>query len=135
MAGGLQPWPAMQSLRTILAVSAVAFGLVAFVHTGWLTPDWTDPAARLAEGLIAADLVVCLVITYRWPRTARPVALVGQVLALLFTMLGATITLLVGGPRMVIEVGYHLVLIGLLVVGIVIAWRMPATSGADAVRS
>ena len=122
----------MQSLRTILLVSALAFGLVAFIHTGWLFPNWTDPTARLAEGLIAADLVVLLAVTFLWPVAARPVALVGLVLALLFTLLGATITLLVGGPRVVIEVGYHLVLIGLLVAGIVIAWRMPARSGADA---
>jgi hypothetical protein len=114
------------TLRTIIAVAAASLLIAASLHAGILIRGPFNQAA-LYETSIAVVLVVGLALTFIGPRAARRAGLVAQAFALAGACVGLYLSLRGIGPNTVLDVIYHVGLIGLLVVGLVVAWRLKAT--------
>lgn len=113
------------TLVAILAVEILLFAGAALVHAGVLIGGHEHGQARTAEGVIAAVLALGLVICLLRPAAARTTALVVQGFALLGTLVGV-FTIAVGiGPQTLADNAFHGLLLVVLVVGLVTAWRAP----------
>ena len=120
----------MTALRTLLFLEAASLVGAAILHTGALTGGPPDDAAMYETG-IAVILAVGLGITFIQTGWARLTGLVVQAIALVGASIGTYATLRGFGPSSPLDVVYHVVLIGLIVAGLAVAWRLPA-SGREA---
>jgi hypothetical protein len=111
----------MGVIRVYLLVEAVSFAVASLIHSGKLIRGYEHPQARIAEGVIASVLFVGLVLTGIRPTWLRKVGLWAQGFALLGTLVGI-FTIVIGvGPRTVLDIGYHIGIVVVLVLGLRIA--------------
>jgi hypothetical protein len=110
-------------VRSFLAVQAAVFAIAALLHAGMLAGGYEHERARTAETVIAAVLLAGLVATFVAPAVARPAALAAQGFALLGTMVGL-VTIAIGiGPRTLVDLALHAMMIALLATGLIVTAR------------
>jgi peptidoglycan/LPS O-acetylase OafA/YrhL len=108
-------------LRSLLALEALMFLVAAAIHLGALAEGYGHRRAGTAETVIAVVLLAGLACTWGKPPWPRNAAVAVQAFALLGVLVGL-FTIAVGvGPRTVPDVAYHLVVLGVLVVGLAAA--------------
>ena len=112
------------ALRWIMAVAALSLLVAAALHAGLVLPGPFNDAAMYETG-VASVLIVGLGLTFIEPAWARWGGLGASVLALAGASIGLYIALRGLGPNTVADIVYHVALIALLLVGIVVAWRVP----------
>lgn len=118
----------IQTIRFFLLFEAVTFAAAALVHVGVGIDGYEHREAGLAESVIGAVLLIGLALTWVRPAWTRRVGLVTQGFALLGTLVGL-FTIVVGvGPRTVPDIVYHVAIVAVLVWGLVVAKRTPASA-------
>ena len=116
-----------QEIRLFLLFEAACFALAALVHFGVLVHGYQHPYAPFAESLIAVVLMVGLALTWVWPEQTRSIGIVVQAFALLGTLVGLYTIAIGVGPRTVPDLAFHLSIVIVLILGLFVAARAPAT--------
>jgi hypothetical protein len=116
-------------LRWIMGVAAISLLAAASLHAGLVIPGRFDQAAMYETG-VAAILLIGLGLTLLGPGWARWGALVAIVLALGGASIGLYLALRGIAPNTMLDIVYHLGLLGLLLAGLVVAWRLPSARSA-----
>ena len=112
-----------KTLGLFMVVEAATFVVAAAIHGGLLIGSHEHREARIAETVIAVVLLAAAALTWMRPRSARPTGLAAQGFALVGTLVGI-FTIIVGiGPRSTLDIVYHVVIAGVLVCGLAVAWR------------
>jgi hypothetical protein len=116
----------VQPLRVLMLVEAASLVGVAALHSAVLTDGRYNQAA-IYEGSIAVILGIGLALTFIGPSVAWAVGIVAQAVAIAGASIG--FYLAVGGiaPNSIPDIVYHVVLIALLAIGLVAAWRVRST--------
>lgn len=114
-------------MRALLGVEGISFLLAAMVHAGILIQGYAHREAMIAESIIGIVLLGGLTMTWIRPRSTFSIAVVVQAFALFWTLVGAWMIIVGIGPRTVPDIVYHVVIIGMLVVGLGVAWRARGT--------
>lgn len=112
-------------LRLLMLAQIALFAFAAGVHAG-IGRSETDPAAAVAESIIALVLAGGLILGLVRPAEARTSALVSQGFALAGTLLGLTLVLTVG-PTHTFDVVMHSTMLVALTTGLLLIWRQPFT--------
>lgn len=113
------------ALRGIMAVAALSLLAAAALHAGLVIPGPFDDAAMYETG-VAAVLILGIGATFISPAWARWGGLVVTVFALAGASIGLYMALRGLAPNTAPDVVYHVALIGLLLVGVAVAWRGPS---------
>ncbi|HET6567963.1 MAG TPA: hypothetical protein VFG50_08355 [Rhodothermales bacterium] len=112
-----------QTIRFFLLFEAATFIIASLAHSGVLVTGYEHRAARIAEGVIAAVLVIGLLVSWIRPAWTRAAGLAAQTFSLLGTLVGV-FTIIIGvGPQTVSDVVYHVFIIVVLAWGLVVAAR------------
>jgi hypothetical protein len=119
----------MTLLRWIMAVAAASLLVAAAFHSGTVIPGPLDTAAYYETG-IAVILVVGLVQTFVAPSAARWIGVVALAISLAGASVGLYLALRGLGPNTVPDIVYHVALVALLLIGLVVAWRVPPQSAS-----
>lgn len=110
-------------LQGLLGFEVVLYLLPSLMHRGLLIPDHQHPQAAIAESVIAAILFVGLLGTLLRPRTIRAIGLAVQTIALLGTLVGATMIAIGVGPQSRLDIAIHTLMLATLLVGLFLFWR------------
>lgn len=116
-------------IRAFLAFEAIAFGVASLIHRGLLVEGFADPAASTAEGIIGVVLALGLALSFFVPGRTRLLGLLAQGFAILGTSIGVYLVIRGVGPNTVPDVIFHVGIYLVLLVGFVLAWRVPAAVG------
>ena len=116
----------IERIRLFLAIEILVFASAALVHSGWLIGGYEDAGAGIAESVIAIVLLAGLVVSWIRPASTRDAGIAVQAFGLLGTCVGTALLIFVG-PRTVLDVVYHVVMLALLVWGLAVALRSPAS--------
>ena len=112
------------TLRLIMALAAASLLVAAALHAGLVIEGPMDQAAMYETG-VAVILIIGLAMTFIGPAWARWGGLAATVLALGGASIGLYVALRGIGPNTLADMIYHVALIALLLLGIVVAWRIP----------
>lgn len=116
----------VQTIQLFMLFEAVTFVAASLIHSGVLITGYEDPAARIAEGIIAAVLIAGLLLSLVRPAWTRWVGLAAQGFALLGTLVGI-FTIAIGiGPSTVPDIVYHALIVVVLVWGLIVTARAPS---------
>lgn len=116
----------VQTIQLFMLFEAVTFVAASLIHSGVLISGYEDPAARIAEGIIAAVLIAGLLLSFVHPGWTRWVGLVAQGFALLGTLVGI-FTIVIGiGPSTVPDIVYHALIVVVLAWGLFVTARAPS---------
>ena len=116
-----------KATRLFLLVEGISFVVASLVHSGVLIDGYEHQQAAIAESTIAVVLLVGCGLTWVWPARTRLIGIAAQAFALLVTLVGA-FTIAIGvGPRTVPDIAYHVAILVVLVAGLVVVMRAPAT--------
>lgn len=115
----------IDTLRWIMGVAAISLLVAAALHAGLVIPGLFNDAAMYETG-VATVLIVGIGVTFIRPGWARWGGLAATVVALVGASIGLYMALRGLAPDTVPDIGYHVALIALLLVGIVVAARGPA---------
>ena len=111
------------TMRTFLALEALTFTVSARAHL--FVEGYRHREAGIAESVIAFVLLIALMLTWvdAWARRA---AIGAQAFALLGTLVGL-VTIAIGvGPQSVVDIIYHVGIVGVLIAGITLAYGVPS---------
>ena len=112
------------TLRRFMLIEAGTFIVAAAIHAGLFLPGYEHRQARIAESVIALVLLVGATLTWLRSASARIAGLAAQGFALLGTLVGI-FTIAIGiGPRSALDIAYHVAIVGVLVWGLAVAWRV-----------
>lgn len=92
-----------------------------------LVNGYQHQQARIAESLTALVLLAGLGLSWIRPAWTRPAGILAQGFALLGTLVGLFTIALGVGPQTAPDVAYHLGILAVLVWGLVVAARAPAS--------
>jgi len=119
----IQVVPTRRVIRAFLAVEAATFIIAALVHFGILTNADPHEAAATGESVIAIALVIGLALTWVGLTSVATIGILAQGFALFGTLVGI-LTIVAGvGPQSAADLGYHVAISGVLLVGVVVASR------------
>lgn len=113
---------AVQALRGLLLVEAASLLVAAALHAGIVIRGPFEQAA-IYEGSLGVIVAIALGLTFLAPGSAGLLGLAAQALTLAGASLGLYLALLGVAPNTPLDIVYHVALIGLLVVGLGVAWR------------
>ncbi len=117
----------LRTLRLLLLVQAASLLVAAALHAGLVIPGPFDQAA-VYEASLGVVLLLALGLTFVLsPDSAGLIAIAAQALTLAGASLGLYLALLGVAPDTTLDIAYHVALMGLLVVGLVVAWRVRAS--------
>ncbi len=108
----------------MLALAMAIFYLAALIHIEVLGSGYRDQSAAVAESVIGTVLLVGLLLSLAWPQRTRSIGLVVLTFGLLGTFVGLTLLLTVG-PMTELDLGIHLVMLAVLVIGLLTTVRTP----------
>ncbi|MCU1384705.1 MAG: hypothetical protein JWL71_3402 [Acidobacteria bacterium] len=114
-----------QPIRLFLFVEATTFIAAALIHFGVLAHGLEHQKAGTAETVIAAVLVTGFAACLASARATRRVALAAQGFALFGTLVGIVMIAIGVGPRTGADIGYHAVIVIVLICGLMAAGREP----------
>jgi hypothetical protein len=100
--------------------------IAAALHSGIVIPGPFEQAA-IYEGSLGVILALAFGLTFLAPTSARAIAVAAQGLTLVGASLGLYLALRGAAPDTPLDIVYHVALIGLLLVGIGVAWRVPTS--------
>jgi hypothetical protein len=109
-------------IRLMLGLETAIFLVASLIHFEVLFDGYPDREAGIAEMVIGVVLLAGFIYTFLAPQRERITALVVQGFALAGTLVGL-ILLIALGPATALDVFIHLVMITVLVIGLVTAWR------------
>ena len=113
----------INTIRLFILVEAASFAVASLVHTGVFITGYEHPQARIAEGIIAAVLLIGLILTFVNQTWTRQISFIVQGFALLGTLVGL-FTIAIGvGPRTVPDLVYHAAIIAVLGWGLFVTTR------------
>ena len=113
----------VKTLRRFMLIEAATFIVAGAIHAGRLIGGYEHREARIAETVIGMVLFAGATLTWINPASARAAGLVAQGFALVGTLIGI-FTIVIGiGPRSALDMLYHVAIVGILVWGLVVAWR------------
>lgn len=112
-----------------MGVAAISLLVAAALHTGIVIPGPFDTAAYYETG-IAVILLVGLGLTFVAPTAARWIGLVALAISFAGSCIGLYLAIRGLGPNTVPDIVYHVALVGLLVIGLVVAWRTEPQAAA-----
>jgi hypothetical protein len=121
----------LRILRLLLLFEAATFVVAAVIHFGGLLDGYEHYKAGTAESVLAVVLLAGLALTSRsaW---ARQAVVGAQAFAILGVFVGL-FTIAVGvGPRTALDIGYHVGILIVLLVGVAIALRGPELTAPSA---
>lgn len=111
------------TIRLFILVEVASFVAAALIHSGVFITSYEHPQARVAEGVIAAVLIIGLILTFVRRTWTRPIGLTAQGFALLGTLVGL-FTIAIGvGPRTAPDLAYHAAILLVLGWGLVVTAR------------
>ena len=116
-------------------VEAIAFAIASVVHSGVLIDVSVDPGANIAEGTIAAVLLVGAIVITLQPSWTRVVGALAQGFALLGSLIGTYLAFRGLGPNTVPDLVFHVAVVVTLAFGVLAALRepgVPVRTQADA---
>jgi hypothetical protein len=117
----------LRTIRLFLLFEGATFVAASLVHFGKLLEGYRHQQAGTAEAVIAAVLMAGLVLTWSPSPWARRAAIGAHAFAILGVLVGL-FTIAVGvGPRTALDIAYHVGILAVLIVGLAIAIRRPAT--------
>jgi hypothetical protein len=119
----------MGLLRPLMALEAAAFAAAALVHSGVIIGGFEDPAAATAESIIGLVLVGGAKLAWSRPAWTRRIAVSAQSFALVGSIIGLYLNLVVG-PGTVPDLVFHAGIVITLVIGLVLAVRATPDGGA-----
>ena len=123
----------LNRIRTFLVLEVLVFVSAALLHAGVTFTGYEDAGAAIAETVIAVALLAGLALGMARPAWARDAAIATQAFATLGTCVGLTLILIGVGPRTIVDVAYHIIMLALLITGLRSTCRMP--SAYPAVRA
>jgi hypothetical protein len=109
-------------IRLMLALQTAVFFVAALIHFEVLFDGYPDREAGIAETVIGFVLLAGFAYTLLAPGRTRVTALVVQGFALAGTFVGLSLLITVG-PVTGLDVAIHVVMVILLLIGLVMAWR------------
>ncbi len=112
--------------RAFLVIEILVFGAAALIHFGVLLNGYEDGAAGTAESVIAAVLLAGLLLGLLRPAATREAGIGSQGFALLGTCVGLVLVLSGVGPRTMLDVVLHIMMLALLVAGLTATLRTVA---------
>lgn len=115
-----------RTVRSFLTLEIIVFGLAALLHAGVLTTGYEHREARIAETVIGLVLLAGLVVSLAAPHFTRRSGLMAQGFALLGTLVGVFVIAIGVGPRTLLDIAIHGVMLALLISGLVAATRLRA---------
>jgi hypothetical protein len=115
-----------ERVRFFLGLEVVIFATAALIHFEILVDGYRDQGAGIAESVIAGVLLLGLTASWMSPASTRRAGIAAQGFALTGTLVGLTL-LLVVGPRTILDVIIHLVMLVVLIVGLAFTGRAPST--------
>ena|SRR6266545_978486 len=107
-----------------MIIEAVSLLGAAALHAGIVIRGPFDQAA-IYESSIGVLLAIGLGVTYLGLSAARVAGMATQAVALAGASLGLYLALRGIAPNTPLDIVYHVALIGLLAIGLVVAWRLP----------
>lgn len=110
-------------IQLFLVAEIAIFAFAASAHFE-LFGDRDDPGAGIAESVIAVVLLAGLAYTFMQNTDVRSIALGVQGFALLGTLIGTYLVLVVG-PRTTFDIVVHVIMLTLLIAGLVVTYRAP----------
>jgi hypothetical protein len=113
-------------IRLFLGLEAAVFIAAALIHFGVVLDGYNDQEAGTAESVIAIVLLAGLLTSLLRPDWTRRAGILVQGFALVGTFVGLTL-LVTLGPRSVLDVAIHVVMVVLLVSGLIVTVRASAT--------
>jgi hypothetical protein len=109
----------MQTIRLFMLLEAASFVAASLIHSGVLITGFEHPEARIAEGVIAAVLIVDLILSFIRQAWTRRAGLATQGFALVGTLVGL-FTIAIGvGRRTAPDLVYHAAILAVIVWGLV----------------
>jgi hypothetical protein len=116
-----------QTIPLLLLFEAAAFVSAASVHFGVIIVGYDHHKAGVAESVIAAVLFTGGALAWLSHTWTRRIGLAVQTFALIGTLIGA-FTIVIGvGPRTAPDIPYHVAIVALLIWGLVVVARAPAS--------
>lgn len=113
----------LQTVRTFLFLEALTFAVSARAHL--VVDGFRHLEASIAESVIAFVLLIGLMLTWVDPWVRRA-AIGAQAFALLGTLVGL-LTIAIGiGPRTLVDIVYHIGIVGVLIAGLALTQRAPS---------
>ncbi len=122
----------MATIPRLMFVEAVAFVIASIIHSGVLTRVSVDRGANVAEGIIGAVLLTGAIVASIRPGWTRFVGVLAQGFGLLGSLIGLFLAARGLGPNTVPDLVFHVVIVAMLAVGIVAAFRGPAADAPSA---
>lgn len=113
-------------LRGLLFIQSASLLVAAALHAGIVIRGPFEQAA-MYEGSLGVILAIALGLTFLAPGSAGLLGLVAQGLTLAGATIGLYLAVLGVAPHTPLDIVYHVALIGLLVVGLGVAWRLRAS--------
>jgi hypothetical protein len=109
--------------RAFLLVESVAFAGASLTHLGVLLHGYEHQAAGIAEAVISGLLILGLAATLLRPGVSRLAGLAAQGFALVGTSVGVFSMVRGFGPRSAADLGFHVGILAVLVVGLIVVFR------------
>jgi hypothetical protein len=107
-----------------LTLEATILVIAALTHFGFLAAGWEHAQAGMAETVLATILALGFLATLAWPAKQRLIGLMAQGAALVGTLNGLFLVAIGVGPRTVLDIVYHAILIAVLVWGLIATVRL-----------
>jgi hypothetical protein len=120
--------------RALLLVEAVAFVAASLTHLGVLVRGYEHQPAGIAEAAISGVLILGLGATFVRPAASRLVGLAAQAFALLGTSVGVFSMVRGFGPQTAADLGFHVGVLTLLIVGLIVVVRDGGTDKTHRMR-
>jgi hypothetical protein len=112
-----------RTIRGILVFQAATFLSAASIHFGVLMGGYRHREAGTAESVIATVLLVGLALTWMPATWARRAAVAAQTFAIVGVLVGL-FTIAIGiGPRTMLDLTYHAVMLAALIAGLAVTLR------------
>lgn len=113
----------MRAVRTFLVIQAAIFIFAVSVHFGLTLQGYRHAQAGTSEAVIAAVLLVGLILSWAPPPWAGRAAIAAQAFGILGVVVGL-LTIAIGvGPRTVLDLMLHAVMLAALIAGLVFTLR------------
>jgi hypothetical protein len=122
----------MASIPRLMLIEAIAFFAASAVHSGILTDVSVDPGANIAEGVIGLVLLVGAVVVVLRPAWMRVVGVLAQGFGLAGSLIGLYLAAIGLGPNTVPDLVFHVVIVAMLAIGALAAFRAGGPRAARA---
>jgi hypothetical protein len=122
----------MATIPRLMFVEAIAFLIASAIHSGAVIDVSVDSSANTAEGIIGVVLLVGAIVTTLRPGWTRVVGVLAQGFGLVGSLVGLFLATRGLGPHTTPDLVFHVVIVAMLAIGVVAAFRTPAGEAREA---